>query len=92
MIVSFVHKGLERFYHTGSKSGIQADHAAKLARILGGLDEAQKPEDVDFPGFRLHQLQGGRLGVWSVRVSGNWRVTFRFVGTDVELVGYEDYH
>lgn len=92
MIVSFLHKGLERFYLTGSKAGIQAEHARKLNSILTALDDASKPDDLNAPNFRLHELQGDRRGVWSMRVSGNWRVTFRFVGTDIELVNYEDYH
>jgi proteic killer suppression protein len=92
MIVSFLHKGLERFYLTGSKAGIQVEHARKLNSILTALDEARKPDDLGTPNFRLHELQGDRRGVWSVKVSGNWRVTFRFVGADVELVNYEDYH
>lgn len=92
MIISFIHKGLERFYQTGSKAGIQAEHAPKIGRILGALDEAKKPEDMDFPGYRLHPLQGDRQGVWSIRVSGNWRITFRFSENDIELINYEDYH
>lgn len=92
MIVSFVHKGLKRFYETGSKAGIQPMHAAKLQRILSNLDVAEQPDDLDFPGYRLHELEGSRKGIWSVTVQANWRITFRFVGTDVELVDYEDYH
>lgn len=92
MIVSFRHKGLELFYASGSTKGIHASHAAKLGRILGLLDVASAPVDVDLPGFRLHPLKGTMKGHWSVWVNGNWRVTFRFVGTDVELVDYQDYH
>ncbi|GMB82302.1 type II toxin-antitoxin system RelE/ParE family toxin [Shinella zoogloeoides] len=92
MIVSFRHKGLQLFYQSGSTKGIQASHAAKLGRILGLLDVASAPADVDLPGFRLHPLKGGLKGHWSVWVNGNWRVTFRFVGADVELVDYQDYH
>lgn len=92
MIVSFRHKGLQLFYLSGSTKGIQASHAAKLGRILGLLDVARGPVDVDLPGFRLHPLKGGLKGHWSVWVNGNWRVTFRFVGADVELVDYQDYH
>jgi len=86
MIVSFVHKGLKRFYETGSKAGIQARHVAKLQRILSNLDVAESPEDMDFHGYRLHELVGSRKSIWSVTVQANWRVTFRFIGTDVELV------
>lgn len=92
MIRSFAHKGLERFYQTGSKSGIQAKHAARVRLILSNLDQAEGFEDMDLPGLVLHELKGQRKGVWAVRVSGNWRVTFRFAGHDVEVVNYEDYH
>ncbi|GBE12359.1 plasmid maintenance system killer protein [bacterium BMS3Abin13] len=92
MIKSFLHKGVERFYRTGNKSGIQARHAAKLRRILIRLEVAAAPMDMDLPGFRLHPLHGNRRSVWSVTVQANWRVTFRFNGQDVEIVNYEDYH
>ncbi len=92
MIISFIHKGLERFYLTGSKAGIQPEHASKLRRILTVLETAQVPDDMDLPGYRLHSLQGNRQGTWSVRVSGNWRITFQFTEQNVELVDYEDYH
>ena len=92
MIRSFAHKGLERFYHTGSKSGIQAKQATRLRLILSNLDQAEGPEDMNLPGLGLHELKGHRKGVWAVKVSGNWRVTFRFVGRDAETVNYEDYH
>jgi toxin HigB-1 len=91
VIVSFRHKGLEAFFVTGSKKGIQADHAARLGRILGALDVATTPKELDLPGYRLYELAGRDAGTWSVRVNGNWRVTFKFVGTDVELVDYRDY-
>ncbi|MHA3685377.1 type II toxin-antitoxin system RelE/ParE family toxin [Leucobacter sp. HY1910] len=92
MIVSFRHKGLEQLYLTGSKKGVQGDHVPKLTRILSVLDVAHAPADVDIPGFRLHELKGDQTGHWSTRVNGNWRVTFRFIGQDVELVDYRDYH
>ena len=92
MIKSFRHKGLEKFYATGSKAGIQASHAPKLRRILGLLDAASQPEDVNLPGFRLHPLAGKQKGFFSVWGNGNWRVIFRFAGEDVELVNYLDYH
>lgn len=92
MIASFRHKGLEAFYRSGTTKGIQPAHARKLARILGLLDVAAAPADVSLPGFGLHPLKGSLLGHWSIWVNGNWRVTFRFVGTDVELVDYQDYH
>ncbi len=92
MIISFAHKGLEKFYRTGSKSGIQAKHTQRLRLIRSNLDQAEGPDDMDMPGLALHQLKGRRQGVWAVRVSGNWHVTFRFKGRDTEIVNYEDYH
>ncbi|MFG1298008.1 type II toxin-antitoxin system RelE/ParE family toxin [Xanthobacter sp. V13C-7B] len=92
MIVGFRHKGLEAFYRTGSTRGIQPAHAAKLARILVALDAAAAPDELALPSFKLHLLKGKLKGHWSVWVNGNWRVTFRFEGVDVELVDYQDYH
>ncbi|POP52342.1 type II toxin-antitoxin system RelE/ParE family toxin [Zhongshania marina] len=92
MIISFIHKGLERFYRSGKASGIQAKHAKRLKLILTNLDQAESPDDMDLPGLGLHELKGNRKGIWSVSVSGNWRVTFRFTGKDAEIVNYEDYH
>ena len=92
MIIKFRHKGLETLYYTGSTQGVQATHAAKLGRILALLDVAAGPEDLNVPAFKLHPLKGPLKGHWSIWVSGNWRVTFRFAGTDIELVDYQDYH
>ena len=92
MILSFRHKGLERFYYTGDTRGIQAKHAAKLKLILMALTKTKFPEDMDFPGVGLHLLQPKNAGIYAVRVSGNWRVTFRMNGEEVELVNYLDYH
>ena len=92
MIQGFKHKGLEKFFTTGSKVGIQAKHAHRLQLILGRLNASTSPEDMDLPGLFLHPLSGSKAGTWSVRVSGNWRVTFRFNGMHAEIVNYEDYH
>ncbi len=92
MIVSFRHNGLEMLYRTGTKRGVQAAHVVKLQRILAALDAASSPEELNHPGFRLHALKGKRQDYWSIWVNGNWRVTFRFIGADVELVDYHDYH
>ena len=92
MIRSFKHKGLQEFFDTGSKVGIQAKHAARIAEQLFALNRATKPKDMDFPSWVLHPLLGNLKGHWSVRVSGNWRMTFRFIGTDAEVVDYQDYH
>ena len=92
MIIGFRHKGIEIFYRTGSQRGIQPAHAAKLARILTALDAASTSDELNLPSFQLHSLKGKLKGHWAVSVNGNWRVTFRFAGADVELVDYQDYH
>ena len=92
MIRSFRHAGLERFYRTDSKAGIQPAHAAKLRRQLTLLDASALPPDMNVPGWHLHPLKGELKGHWSVRVSGNWRMTFKFEGEDAVLVDYQDYH
>jgi proteic killer suppression protein len=92
MIKSFRHKGLEDFFRTDSKAGIQPAHASKLRRILAVLDQARGPLQMNLPGFKLHPLGEDLEGFWSVWVNGNWRVIFRFEGEDAELVDYLDYH
>ena len=92
MIQSFKHKGLELFFKTGRKSGIQTKHVKRLQLILGRLNAATSPGDMNLPGLFLHLLTGNRANIWSVRVSGNWRVTFGFNGAHAEVVDYEDYH
>jgi len=92
VIQSFRHKGVERFFRTGSKSGIQPQHAEKLRRQLFALDNARSPLDMNAPGWKLHPLRGELEGHWSVSVSGNWRLTFAFEGEDAVLVDYQDYH
>ncbi|MFK3771500.1 type II toxin-antitoxin system RelE/ParE family toxin [Pseudomonas sp. NPDC089406] len=92
MIRSFRHKGLRSLYLRGDSSGVRFDHVARLKRLLASLAVAQCPSDMERPGNRLHPLRGQLQGYWAVNVSGNWRLVFRFVGTDVELVDYLDYH
>jgi proteic killer suppression protein len=92
VIVGFKHRGLEAFFLTGSKAGIVASQAPKLGAILRRLNEAAAPQDLNLPGWGLHRLKGSLKGHWSVWVNASWRVTFRFVGADVELVDYQDYH
>jgi proteic killer suppression protein len=92
VIQSFRHRGLERFFLTGVKSGIRPEHADRLRLVLGRLAAATVPKDMDLPGLRLHPLKGKLKGRWSVSISGNWRVTFAFSGKDVVDVDYEDYH
>lgn len=89
MIRSFRHKGLEQFFKTGSKAGIQPSHATRLRLQLAKLDGARGPDDMVMPGWRLHPLTTGH---WSVSVNGNWRMTLAFEGEDVVLVDYRDYH
>ena len=92
MIKQFWHKGLREYYETGNMRGINPEHAFKLARILDRLDASVRPSDMNLPGYRLHQLSGQEKGTWSVRVSGNWRVTFKFEGEDATGIDYLDYH
>ncbi len=92
MIKSFRHKGIEKFFFKGSKAGIQAHHAKKLNRQLSRLDASISAEDMNIPGWRFHALKGNMLNFYSVRVDGNWRLTFTFEGNDAVLVDYQDYH
>lgn len=91
MIERFGHKGLARFFSAGDTSGINPQLAAKLRRMLALLDESSAAGDMNLPGYRLHPLKGDREGQWSVWVSGNWRLIFRFEdanATDIDLVDY----
>jgi len=92
MIKSFRHKGLKVFFETGSTKGINAQHANKLKRQLAVLNQARQTEDMNFPGWNLHPLHGDLKEHWSVKVSGNWRMTFMFENGDPVLVDYQDYH
>lgn len=92
MIKSFAHKGVEGFFLTGSKAGIQPAHAGKLGRQLAHLNHSGSARDMNVPGWRLHELSGNLAGHWAVWVNGNWRLTFRFEDGDVILVDYQDYH
>lgn len=92
MIKSFRHKGLEKFFRTGSKAGIQASHAGRLRIQLTALAHAAGPGDMNAPGWHLHRLSGDRAGFYAVSVSGNWRLMFRFDGPDAVDVEYLDYH
>jgi proteic killer suppression protein len=83
---------LRLFHETGNSRGIQAAHGSRLKRQLQILDRATVPGDLNVPGWRLHPLRGDLAGFWSITVSGNWRLIFRFIGSDVELVDYLDYH
>jgi len=92
MILTFRHKGLEVFFKTGRMAGIQAIHAKRLRELLTALNVASGPQDLGRPSWRLHPLSGNRAGFYAVTVKANWRLAFRFVGTDLELLDYLDYH
>jgi toxin HigB-1 len=92
VIRSFGHKGLRLLFETGNSRGIQSAHAQKLTDILDLLNAAAIPGDMDFPGSYLHPLKGALKGYWAVRVSGNWRIIFRFEKGDALDVDYVDYH
>jgi len=92
MIKSFAHKGLEGFFYEGTTKGIQAKHADRLRRRLDRLDMAGAVKDMEVAGYDLHPLKGDLKGHWSVKVSGNWRLTFRFEGGNAYVVNYQDYH
>ena len=92
MIKSFKHKGLKKYFETGSLTGIQADHQRKLRMQLTALDTAEMIEDINLPGYRLHKLKGNRDEIWAISVNGNWRLTFEFNDGNAYILNYEDYH
>ena len=92
MIKSFKHKGLEKFYTTGSTKGIQAIHAQRLKLILARLNKIVDIQDINYPTFKLHKLKGDLSGLWSITVQANWRITFKFEDKNVYIVDYVDYH
>ena len=92
MIKDFKHKGLGKFFVTNSTRGIQSKHSSKLRMRLAMLNAAIEVDDMNKPGWNLHQLKVKKAGIWSIKVSGNWRVTFRFKEGDAFIVNYEDYH
>lgn len=92
MIKSWKHKGLKQFYETGNTKGIQAKHRTRLTIILQYLDAAIFPNDLNLPGMRFHALKGDKKGYYSVSVSGNWRIIFKFEDNHAILVDYIDYH
>ena len=92
MIVSWIHKGLKDFFETGSMAGIQAEHAKRLRVRLEILNALRSLDEMNYPSFRLHALQGDRKGIWSITVTKNWRITFKFEDGNVYIVNYEDYH
>jgi toxin HigB-1 len=92
MIKSFKHRGLKRLYERGDRSGIRPDLLDTVEDILGRLDVADAPQEIDLPGYHLHPLKGELKGFWSVTVRANWRVIFRFEDGDAEAVELIDYH
>lgn len=92
MIQRFKHKGLKRLFESGSSSGVDPQHAARIRQILALLETAETLEDMDLPGLGLHPLKGNRKGTWAVKVSGNWRITFKIQQGEVFDIKYEDYH
>ncbi|MGC1422559.1 MAG: type II toxin-antitoxin system RelE/ParE family toxin [Terracidiphilus sp.] len=92
MIRNFRHAGIERFFTSGSKAGIQPKHAQKLSIQLFALNRAKSAQDMDAPGWELHSLHGDLQGHWSVKINGNWRLTFTFEQENAILVDYQDYH
>jgi len=92
MIKSFRHKGLRRFYSDDDSSGIDASQKVRIGMILDRLEASRAIIDMNIPGYRLHRLKGDRKDIWSVNVSGNWRITFRFENEDAYDLNLEDYH
>jgi toxin HigB-1 len=92
MIKSFRHSGIEKFFRTGAKAEIQPKPADRLRLQLGVLDNAKKESDLNLPGWRWHPLKGPEAGRCSVKVNGNWRLTYSFEKGDAILIDYEDYH
>ncbi len=92
MIKSFKHKGLKDFFYKGTKKGIQAKHAEKLGDILDIIDAAAVISDINFPGSGLHPLNPKEDQIWSVSISGAWRITFQFIDGDAYIVDYLNYH
>ncbi len=92
MIRNFKHKGLRQLFEKGTKSGVNSQHVRRLKMILALLETSESIEDMDLPGLHLHQLKGKRKDTWSLKVSGNWRVTFRLEKGDALDINYEDYH
>jgi proteic killer suppression protein len=92
MIHNFRHKGLKQLFESGISAGVNPQQVPRLRRILALLETAETLDDMDLPGLNLHELKGERKGTWSVKVSGNWRVTFKIKQGDAIDVNYEDYH
>lgn len=92
MIKSFRHKGLEKYFLTGSVKGIIPEHSAKIQKILTQLNMARDIKDMNAPNYRLHQLKGSMKDLWSVTVKNNWRITFKLENGNAYILDYQDYH
>lgn len=92
MLKTFKHKGLEAFFTEGNRRLLNPQHTERIKRILDLLDDAAKVEELNIPGYGLHSLKGDRKSEWSMKVSGNWRITFRFEDSHAFDVNLEDYH
>ena len=92
MIRTFRHRGLKRLYDHGDSSKVRPDQAKRITVTLADLDDASRPSDLDLPGYRLHPLKGDLKGFWSIPISANWRIIFRFQEGDAYDVDLIDYH
>lgn len=92
MIKKIKHRGLKKFHEKGNRSQVMPDQADRIERMLDKLEVAEKPGDMNFPGYGLHPLKGNKKGLWSITVTGNWRIVCRFDGDDVTDVDLTDYH
>ena len=92
MIKSFKHKALARFFMENNRGGLNANQCERISRMLDRLDVASVAEDMNLPGFGFHKLVGSKNDTWSIKVSGNWRITFKFEKGDAYDVNLEDYH
>ena len=92
MIQKFKHKGLKQLFESGVQKGVNPKHVTRLRNILALLETAETPEDMDLPGLGLHQLKGKSKGIWAVKISGKWRMTFKIQNGDAFEINYEDYH
>jgi len=92
MIKSFKHKGLKEFALTGNVKGINPEHSSRIKRLLTLLNEMEDINELSYVGFRLHKLQGKMQNLWSVTITGNYRLTFEFKDKNIYILDYLDYH
>lgn len=92
MIKSFKHKGLRELFEGGKTKHIAADFTARLVRQMDAINQADTVEQLNFPGYELHELKGERAGTWAMKVNKNWRLTFTFIGNEATDLDLEDYH